>query len=243
MTGLRAARSPLVVIADDDVRWTGETLGRALELMEGVDLLVPQNVFTAWPWHARWDTARQLLNRAVGGDYPGTLVLRRGSLGPDGYDGDVLFENLELMREVRRRGGVVRRAPDLFVGRQVPTARHFWSQRVRQAYDDFGQPGRLLVEASMVPLVVLAGRRRRVVMAALACASTLVAETGRRRGGGAEVFPATAPLWAPLWLAERSICVWAAIRLRLAGGVRYSDGRLLHATSPPTRRHPARAER
>lgn len=206
MTGLRAARSPLVVIADDDVRWTASTLARALELMEAVDLLVPQNVFTAWPWHARWDTGRQLLNRVWGGDYPGTLVLRRERLGAEGYDGDVLFENLELMREVRRRGGVVRRAPDLFVGREVPTARHFRSQRVRQAYDDLAQPGRLLAEASLVPMVALAGRRRPVLLAALALASTLVAETGRRRAGGAEVFPATAPFWAPLWLASGLRC-------------------------------------
>ncbi len=235
MTGVRQARHPVVVLADDDVRYTPAALARGLRLLEGADLLVPQNVFTEWPWHARWDTARQLVNRAFAGDYPGTLLVRRDALGPEGYDGDVLFENLELMRTVARRGGAVRWAPDLFVGRRPPTARHFWSQRVRQAYDNFAQPGRLVVEAGLLPLVLLAGRRRPVVVGALVAAATLAAEGGRRRASGARVFPRTTALWAPVWLTERAVCVWAAVGLRVAGGVRYGDGRLLRAASPARR--------
>ena len=236
MTGVHAARHPVVVIADDDVRYVPDTLARAVQLIDGVDLLVPQNVFTEWPWHARWDTARQLVNRAVRGDYPGTLVLRREALGPEGYDGDVLFENLELMRTVRRRGGVVRWAPELFVGRRPPTARHFLSQRVRQSYDNFAQPGRLVLEAGVLPLLLLAGRRRAAVAGLLVAGVTLTAEVGRRRGGGTEVYPPTTALWAPLWLAERAVCMWAAVGLRLTGGVHYGDGRLKHAASPRGRR-------
>ncbi|HET9128378.1 MAG TPA: glycosyltransferase [Propionibacteriaceae bacterium] len=144
MTGVRRARRAVVVIADDDVRWDAGGLRRVPELMRGVDLLVPQNVFTEWPWHARWDTARQLLNRAFGGDYPGTLVVRRENLARRGYDGDVLFENLELMRTVAADGGRVRREPGLYIGRRAPVPGHFWPQRVRQAYDDFAQPLRLV---------------------------------------------------------------------------------------------------
>ncbi|MGH1526586.1 hypothetical protein ACRAWC_22290 [Leifsonia sp. L25] len=55
---------------------------------------------------------------------------------------------------------------------------------------------------------------------------------GRRRAGGHRLFPATAPLWAPAWLAERSVCVWLAVVERMRGGVRYSDGRLLRAATP-----------
>ena len=56
----------------------------------------------ALPWHARWDTARTLLNRCLGRDYPGTLAVRRSRMLATGlYDGDVLFENLELIRTVR----------------------------------------------------------------------------------------------------------------------------------------------
>ena len=234
MTGVRLARHPLIVIGDDDVRWDPAGLARLPGLMEGVDLLVPQNVFTTWPWHARWDTARQLVNRAFGGDFPGTLVVRRDRLAERGYDGDVLFENLELIRTIAADGGVVRRAQDLYVGRRPPTAGHFRSQRVRQAYDDFAQPARLVVEASLVPIALVTARRRGPgFLAGFALAAVLVAEAGRRRAGGAAVFPPSSAWWAPVWVAERAVCVWLAIARRLSGGVRYGDGRILHASTRP----------
>lgn len=241
MTGVRRARHPLVVLADDDVRWSADQLGALPGRMGGVDLLVPQNVFTEWPWHARWDTARQLVNRAFGGDYPGTLVVRRDRLAERGYDGDVLFENLELIRTIAAQDGTVRRAPDLYVGRRPPTARHFRSQRVRQAYDDFAQPARLAAEAAVLPLGLLLARYRPAGLAVLVLASVVTAEVGRRRAGGAAAFPASTAWWAPLWLAERSVCIWLAIGRRLSGGVRYGDGRIRRAAAHPPARVVARS--
>src|SRR5690606_23374932 len=72
----------------------------------------------------------------------------------------------------------------------------------------------------------------------LAAAAVTVAEVGRRRDGGAAVFPATAALWAPLWLVERGLCSWLALVARLRGGVRYGGSRLARAATP--RREPAR---
>lgn len=230
MTGLRRARHDAVVIADDDVRYDRATLAEGLLRLEDADLVAPQNVFTRWPWHARWDTGRQLLNRAFGSDYPGTLLVRRSRVLPLGYDGDVLFENLELMRTVAARGGRVHRADDLYVGRRPPTAGHFWGQRVRQAYDDFAQPTRLLAEAAILPILVLA-RRRVPVLAAVGLLTVALAERGRRRARGRTRFPATAALWAPLWLVERAVCVWLAMLLKARGGVRYGDGRISRAAS------------
>ncbi|MFF1574190.1 glycosyltransferase [Leifsonia sp. NPDC058292] len=230
MTGLHAARHDRVVIADDDVRYTPQTLGQVVELLEHADVVSPQNHFSPRPWHARWDTGRILLNRALGGDFPGTLAVRRRTLlDAGGYDGDVLFENLELIRTVRAAGGRHLAAPGLFVERRPPTARHFAGQRVRQAYDSFAQPTRLAAELFILPtlLVIAARSPRRLPL--LALASMVVAELGRRRAGGRRVFPATSALWAPLWLLERGICSWLAVGQRLRGGVRYSDGRLARA--------------
>lgn len=159
VTGLRLARADRVVLADDDVRYDRPTLEAVLDRLADADVVRPQNVFDPLPWHARWDTARMLVNRTVGGDYPGTVALRRSALGPEGYDGDVLFENLELLRTARARGGVVRRADDLYVTRRPPTTRHFLDQRPRQAYDSLAQPGRYAAELAVLPAVVLAARR------------------------------------------------------------------------------------
>ncbi len=230
VTGVRLARHSQVVIADDDVRYSVDTLGQVLDRLDGADLVVPQNVFTDWPWHARWDTGRQVVNRAFGGDYPGTLAVRR-CFAEKGYDGDVLFENLELIRTVARRGGVVRWAGDVFVDRLPPTSAHFWSQRVRQAYDSFAQPGRLVAEAALLPVLLLASRRP-IVLLGLAGSAVAIGEWGRRRAGGSSRFPRTAALWTPVWLLERAVCAWVALALRLRGGVRYSDGRIATAANP-----------
>jgi hypothetical protein len=234
MTGLRHARAERVVIADDDVRYTEDVLGRVVELLDHADIVRPANYFEPRPWHARWDMSRSLLNRALGSDYPGTFAVRRSRvLAAGGYAGDVLFENLELLRTVRAAGGREHRADDVLVRRLPPSARHFLGQRVRQAYDDFAQPPRLVAELSILPLVALAllMRRPRLIGAAV-LGLVALAELGRRRAGGTRAFPATSALWLPLWLGERGVCVWIALGARLRGGARYSGGRLRRAATP-----------
>jgi hypothetical protein len=235
VTGVRHARHEDVVIADDDVRWDRTSLEQAAALLRDADLVRPQNVFSPLPWHARWDTARSLINRAFGADYPGTYLLRRSTFcRMGGYDGDAMFENLEMSRTIRAAGGREVNARSIFVVRRPPTARHFRGQRVRQAYDDFAQPVRLLVECTLLPLVVglgwaaIRGRSRRAAtgLAGLLAVSALVAERGRRVDAGAGHFPWSAALWAPLWLVERAVCVWIAVGYRLTGGVPYAGQRL-----------------
>lgn len=234
-TGLRLAANERVVIADDDVRYDSVSLTRASALLDRYDLVRPQNFFPApMPWHAKWDTARTLLNRATGADFPGTLVIRRSTFQKIGaYDGDLIFENLELIRTVLAAGGSVHTAGGIFVLRLHSTTGRFLSQRVRQAYDDFALPVRMAVWLSLLPATVLCLRRRnfRAVAggASVACA---MAEAGRRRDNGTEVFPASTALFAPLWLAERAVCSWLAVGRYLTGGVRYGDRKIKRAATP-----------
>ena len=203
------------------------------ELLDVADFVRPQNAFRPLPWHARWDTGRSLLNRALGGDFSGTVGVRRSALRAGAYDTDVLFENLELERAVRAHGGRVAVARELCVTRRPPSVARFFEQRVRQAYDDFAQPARLLRELLILPLVLAAVTRRRwAALAAGVIGVVALAETGRRRAGGTDAFPATSALWAPLWLAERAVTVWIALVLRLRGGVRYRDSRISRAATP-----------
>lgn len=237
MTGLRRSRHERVVIADDDVRYDREGLARVLGRLRDADIVRPQNVFQPLPWHARWDTARSLLARATGGDFPGTFAVRRSTiLAAGGYDGDVLFENLEMLRTVRAVGGVETRADDVFVARRPPTARRFAEQRVRQAYDEFARPGHLLVQLAIAPLVV-SSLRSPARLLGVAAASVALAEVGRRRRGGRAVYPASSALWAPLWLLERAVASWIAVGSRLRGGVPYRGVRL------PTAAHSVRSVR
>jgi hypothetical protein len=80
--GLRATPAERVVIADDDVRYDGRSLASVLTLLDEADLVIPQNYFDPLPWHAAWDSARILLNRAFAMDYPGTLAVRRSAGQP-----------------------------------------------------------------------------------------------------------------------------------------------------------------
>ena len=244
LTGLDRARSDRVVIADDDVRWTAGGLRRAHDLLGDAHVVRPQNHFEPLVWHARWDTARSLLNRVWSGerdlgpgDFPGTLAVRGGFIrGIGGYDGDCLFENLELMRSVLAAGGRVVTPLDLYVARRPPSARHFLSQRVRQAYDDFAIPARMGLMLALGPALALAARRN----GPSALVWAIGAEAGRRGAGGRAVLPVSGSLLAPAWLAERAVCAWLAVGTRaFRGGVAYGDVRLsrsAHSVSVGSRR-------
>jgi Glycosyltransferase like family 2 len=225
-TGVRLARNERIVVADDDVRYTPQELARMSRLLDEKELVRPQNYFASLPWHARWDTARTLLNRALGGDFPGTLGVRRSCvLRGGGYDGDVLFENLELIRTVQARGGRMVTPLDMYVPRLPPTAVHFWGQRTRQAYDDFAIPARMACWLAVLPSLAIAGLRRwgTGILGTIA-ATIAIAEIGRRRAGGGRIFPASSSLLAPMWVLERAVCAWLAVlQLLRYGGVRYGE--------------------
>ncbi|MGI8800775.1 MAG: glycosyltransferase [Solirubrobacteraceae bacterium] len=225
ITGVHMAPGEKIVIADEDVRYDDVALARIASALDEYDLVRPQNYFSPLSWPARWDTARTLLNRAFGTDFPGTLAVRRSTFtSVGGYAGDVVFENLELLRTAEAAGAHVASCPSLYVRRLPPAACHFGRQRVRYAYESLAQPWRMALELSIAPGIAVLGSRHRSGLVAAAIATALVAETGRRRAGGRPRFPATSSMLAPCWLVERGTCSWVALWLRVArGGLRYGD--------------------
>ncbi|MGE3984438.1 MAG: glycosyltransferase family 2 protein [Dehalococcoidia bacterium] len=233
LTGLQLASNDHIIIADDDVRYDDESLSAIIGHLDNADVVRPQNYFEPRPWHALWDSGRSLLNRLQGGDWPGTLALRKQALA-NGYNGDVLFENLELVRTVQATGGCELLALDLFVRRRPPALSQFLNQRVRQAYDEFARPPRLLFQLSWLPLQLVLFRRGPAALLVLYAAVAGAAEVGRRRAGGDRVFPPLASAAAPLWFIERSVCAWVAVASRLLqGGVSYRGGVIAKAASSP----------
>ncbi|MEK8109639.1 hypothetical protein NKG94_44570 [Micromonospora sp. M12] len=237
-TGVREAGHEHVVIADDDVRYDDAGLTAVHRLLGRVDLVRPQNYFDPLPWHAWWDTGRTLLNRALGADYPGTLAVRRSTfLAMGGYDPDVLFENLELIRTVRAYDGTEAAPAWLYVRRLPRTARTSGAN--------------------------VSARRTTTWPSRLACCprSRSCRDWWRRsRRGGPGCCWARRPGWSP-WprrvvvapaaagcfrLARRwqhrsgcwsAVCGWLAVAQRfLLGGVRYGDTRIRRAANPTPQR-------
>jgi hypothetical protein len=125
--------------------------------------------------------------------------------------------------------------PGLYVCRRPPSPHRFWEQRIRQAYDEFARPARLIVWLSIAPVIVglwrAYGWKRALVVSCLSVIA--LAEIGRRRAGGTRVFPVRASLLAPLWILERAICAWLAVGMRLLlGGVPYRGRVLARAATP-----------
>jgi hypothetical protein len=237
LTGLRLASHEHVIIADDDVRYDDESLAQTIAALATADVVRPQNYFEPLPWHARWDSGRMLLNRLTGGDWPGTLGVRRSRLqATNGYDGSVMFENLELVRTVLASGGSERVLYGAYVLRRPSTTRHFWSQRVRQAYDEIARPVRFVIQLAVLPsILALAITGHWLAIEIGATAIVLAAEAGRRRERATRVFPASTSFFAPLWAAERAICSWLALGARIfLGGVPYR-GTILHRAATPMR--------
>jgi hypothetical protein len=234
LTGIRRASHECIVIADDDVRYDAAGLAAMEEMVRNADVVRPQNYFDPLPWHAVVDTGRTLLNRISGGDWPGTIGVRRATLiATGGYAGDVLFENLELVRTVVAAGGSAACPLGLYVRRLAPSTAHFWSQRVRQAYDEFARPVRLSAWLAVVPVSIALVSVSPWALAAAATIIVVAAETGRRRSHGATVFPLVASLAAPLWVCERAICAWLALGAHLVwGGIPYRGHIIAKAATP-----------
>lgn len=227
LTALAVCETEKAIVGDDDVRYDPSSLRSVLHALDEADVVRPQNYFSPLPWHACADTSRMLVNRALDGDWPGTLGIRRSAL-PRGYNPDALFENFELVRTVRARGGreAVRR--DIYVRRLPPTTTHYFRQRVRQAYDEFARPVRLAAALAIVPVLAFGvARGNWAAPGAIASAAVALAAAGYLRDGGSRYFPWAAIPLAPLWALERGVCAWLAVYERMRyGGVRYA-GRIV----------------
>ena len=234
-TGVAIAGCERIVLADDDIRYTADDVDEMCRLLDTFGLVRPQNYLSPLPWWGRMEAARMLVNRGVlrSADYPGTCGIRRSAMLRVGhYDGDVLFDNEEIVRHFIVKGASVCHANDFFVLKRPPTLRKWREQRPRQAYEDFSMRAKTAAFMAVVPVALAAAWLGAVTaalgyVAAVAGLALLLAERGRRRGIARRYFPRHVPLHAPLWVLERSLSVYWALYWRIArGGYPFGDAML-----------------
>lgn len=173
-----------------------------------------------------------LINRATlrTADYPGTCAIRKNVMLEFGnYDGDVLFDNEEIIRHFAHCGCRIAYANDLFVEKRAPGFRKWVEQRPRQAYEDFGMRAKTTLFSLLLPLVIVLGflfgaEGVCVCLAVIAALSCSLALRGRRRGRAAEFFPLRCCYFAPLWILERTLSTyWAFYWFLTRGGYPFGD--------------------
>jgi peroxiredoxin len=231
-TGMAISREEKIILADDDIRYTPETVAQTVNLLDRFEVVRPQNFLRPLPFWARMESARMLINRATlpTGDYPGTCAFRRSTFLRVGhYDGDVLFDNEEIIRHFAEKGATIDYALDLFVQKRASSFRKWLEQRPRQAYEDFGLRTKTALFLSVLPLLLaislLAGALGFLTyLGMIALISFSIAVLGRSRGRAQEVVPFSSCLFAPLWIAERSLSSYAAVYWYLTrGGYPFGD--------------------
>lgn len=240
-TGVALATCDKIILADDDIRYGKIDIEKTCALLDEFEVVRPQNYFVAsaflpmghglqahgtLPWWAKMESARMLINRATlrHADYPGTCAFRRETfLGAGEYDGDVLFDNEELIRHFARRRARICYANNLFLAKRPPGFRKWLEQRPRQAYEDFGLRFKTGLFAVLAPVTIaLAFLDSRWLSILLL--SILLAFAGWLRGEARKYFPLHVCLFAPLWIFERTLSTyWAFYWWVTCGGYPFGD--------------------
>ncbi|HEY5885926.1 MAG TPA: glycosyltransferase family 2 protein [Pyrinomonadaceae bacterium] len=225
-TGVDLASCESIIIADDDIRFTAADIKKMCRLLDDYEMVRPQNFMRPLPWWARLETARILINRGVlrAGDYPGTCGFRRSTMrrvGP--YDGDVLFDNEEIVRHFALQGANIKYARNFFILKRPPTFEKWVEQRPRQAYEDFVMRTKTFAFLAILPTVLAAGLMSGpgtalLLVAGISLLAMLLCGLGLARDRAYKFFPFSSPLFAPLWILERSLSVYWAMYWRVRYG-------------------------
>lgn len=231
LTGVPLAAHEKIILADDDIRYTEANILRMVHDLDIFEVVRPQNYFFPNPLWTQIDSARILLNRAYfpEGDFPGTLGFRKNVFTAAGaFDGNVLFDNEELVKHFQNNGANISFATDFFIQRKPPNPEKWMEQRPRQAYEDFVMEERTAFFLALLPvhlLLLFSGKRKTAGLLALLISGIAIAKAikGRKNGAG-KYIPLQTVVFAPLWILERGINVYLALYWKLTkGGYPFGD--------------------
>jgi hypothetical protein len=210
-----------VIVAAEDVRYEPLAIEQLCQLLELHEVVEPQDYLDPLPWWGSIEAGRMLVHRGIEPqpDHGATFGFRRSAMrtlrGLSMIDsGD------DPVRRLVAHGAEVHPAADVFVRRNPPAFADWLQARPRAAGDDFALPMKSAFFFALVPLLILLGtlggfRLTATYAGVLAFAAIALALRGR--SGASAFFPVRACLFAPLWIAERSISVYWALYRKLRG--------------------------
>lgn len=230
-TGVALARQDAVILADDDIRYTSADVERMSRLLREYEMARPQNYFSPLPFWAQMESARMLINRAWirEGDYTGTLGVTKTAMQRVGhYDGDVLFDNEEIVRHFRRKAARISYARDFFILKRPATLNKWIEQRPRQAYEDFIMRAKtaffLFLPIDFLLFLLFGGWRFALLFAVVVSIGAIANAALGLNDGARRFFPISVVFYAPLWFIERSFSTYWALYWRIKrGGYPFGD--------------------
>jgi hypothetical protein len=220
-----------VIVAADDVRYTPEAIHRMCELLDGHEVVEPQDYLDPLPWWSGLDAGRILIHRGIEPqpDHGATFGFRRAAVRALRNENAAAGDH--DTRRLAERGAEVYAASDVFVRREPRAFPEWLAQRPKLAGQDFALPVKTAFFLSLIPLLLLFGFAGGVQLAtgyAGAIMFTAVALAVRGRTGASKFFPLRACLFAPLWVFERSVSVYWALLRKLSG----SDAETARTATP-----------
>jgi len=164
------------------------------------------------------------------------------------YDGDVLFDNEEIVRHFRLKGARVKYARDFFLLKLPPTFEKWIEQRPRQAYEDFVMHAKTLFFASLPIFLALtwmkAGWQLSLIYVTVISVGACASAARGLTDGAARFFPTQIVFYAPLWIAERSVSTyWAFYWYFTRGGYPFGDKVVSKGTGRAWRREAAKSSK
>jgi hypothetical protein len=236
LTGIDLAAGELIIVGEEDIRYTWNDIDRMGLLLERHEMAVPQNYLSSLPWWACIEAAGMLINRGMlaAGDFSGTFAFRRSMLAEMGhYDAATFADTEEILHHFVRNGAKVGYARSFFIEKEPPAIRTWLEGRPRQGMRAFGAVWMWGVLLGLPPAGILLGLIGGWIPlllygVAIAAVSILMASRGRREGAQ-RFFPESILWWGPVWALERSISAYLVLYRHLAdngfGGVGSRKGR------------------
>ena len=208
-----------VIVADERVRYSVDALREISALLDGHEVVEPQDYFDPLPWWGGFDAGRMLMHRGIEPlpDHGATFGFRRAVLrGLRAIDAGASAG--DPPRRLASQGAEVFSALEVFVRRIPPLLGEWIRQRPRHADKDFSLPLKSAMFFGVLPvglILALVGGMRLAACYAATISLASLALAIRGRAGAAQFFPWRACLYAPLSVFERSISVYWALLRRL----------------------------